>query len=62
MNLKILRGNKTQNDIAKQLSITTSHYGFIENGIRTPSLKLAKKISDLFDKSIDEIFLGINTT
>jgi len=56
VNLKKMRGDKTQQDVAKKLSITTSHYGFIENGTRTPSLKLAKKISDLYGKSINEIF------
>ncbi len=56
MKLKLLRGNRTQQDIAKELGITTSHYGFIENGIRTPSLKLARKISEFYSKSIDEIF------
>lgn len=56
MDIRKLRGEKTQQDIAKLLSITTSHYGFIETGARRPSLKLAKKISDLYGKSISEIF------
>lgn len=58
MNLKKLRGNNTQQDVAKMLNITTSHYGFIETGARTPSLKLAKKISDLYGMSIDKLFFG----
>lgn len=55
-NLKKLRGDKTQKEIADMIGITTSHYGFIENGDRQPSLKVARKISDVFNKSIEEIF------
>ena len=55
-NLKILRGAKTQKEIADKLGITTSHYGFIENGDRLPSLKVAKRIADFFDKKIEDIF------
>ncbi|MDF2505601.1 helix-turn-helix transcriptional regulator [Clostridium sp.] len=55
-NLKQLRGNKSQKEIADKVGITTSHYGFIENGERQPSLKVAKKIADVFDKKIEEIF------
>lgn len=54
--LKQLRGSSTQNEIAKKLDITTSHYGFIENGERTPSLNLAYKIAKLFNKSMESIF------
>ncbi len=55
-NLKKYRGNRTQKDIAKLIGITTSHYGFIENGERLPSLKVAKRIADIFNKKIEEIF------
>lgn len=55
-NLKQLRGNKSQKEIADKIGITTSHYGFIENGDRQPSLKVAKKIADVFGKKIEEIF------
>lgn len=55
-NLKILRGEKTQKEIADIVGITTSHYGFIENGDRLPSLKVAKRIADFFDKNIEDIF------
>lgn len=58
-NLKKLRGNKTQKEIADLVGITTSHYGFIENGDRQPSLKVARKIADVFNKSIEEIFFDI---
>lgn len=55
-NLKILRGEKTQKEIADKVGITTSHYGFIENGDRLPSLKVAKRIADYFGKRIEDIF------
>lgn len=58
MILKELRGELTQQEVAIRLKITTSHYGFIENGTRTPSLKLAKKISSYYGKSIEDIFFG----
>ena len=55
-NLKKIRGEKTQKEIADLIGITTSHYGFIENGERQPSLKVAKKIAEVFNKNIEEIF------
>ncbi len=55
-NLKVLRGEKTQKEIADKVGITTSHYGFVENGDRLPSLKVAKKIADVFGKKIEDIF------
>lgn len=63
-NLKKLRGDKPQKEIADKIGITTSHYGFIENGDRQPSLKVAKKIAEVFDKRIEEIFFdnSNNTT
>lgn len=48
--------NLTQSDIASKLGITTSYYGMIEQGTRTPSLTLAKKISNFFNKDIEGIF------
>ena len=56
--LKSLRGQKTQKEIAESLGITTSHYGFIENGDRMPSLYLAKKIAALFKMNIEDIFFA----
>ncbi len=54
--LKELRKDKTQAEVAKSLNITQSHYGYVENSNRIPSLTLAKKIADYFNKSIEEIF------
>lgn len=48
--------NFRQKDIAKALGITTSYYGMIEQGSRTPNLKLANEIAIFFKKRVDEIF------
>ncbi len=51
-----LRGTRTQREIAGALGITTSYYGMIELGARTPNLALAKKIEDFFGVPMREIF------
>ena len=48
----------TQKDVASKLSITTSHLGMIEKGVRNPSLKLAYDISKIFNTTIEKIFFG----
>ena len=55
-----LRGNQSRKTIAETLSITPQMLGAIERGDRTPSLALAKKISDLYKVSIDDIFFTQN--
>lgn len=51
-NLKDLK----QKDIAKMIGISTSYYGMIEQGVRTPNLQLAQKISKIFDSNVEDIF------
>lgn len=53
--LKKLRSEKNmvQKDIAKVLNITTSAYGFYEQGKRTPDQETLIKLADFFDVSID---------
>lgn len=63
-NLIALRKNKnlTQKEVVELLSknfgivITESYYGMIEKGVRTPSLKIALAIAQLFDVNPNEIF------
>ena len=63
-NLIALRKEKnlTQKEVVELLSknfgivITESYYGMIENGVRTPSLKIALAIAQLFDVNPNEIF------
>lgn len=44
------------------IDITESYYGMIEQGSRTPNLKIALAISDIFKVDVQEIFLFNNTT
>lgn len=48
----------TQKQCADKLKIAVSTYNMIENNNRGISLILAKKISKLFEKSIEEIFFA----
>ncbi|ELU5586517.1 helix-turn-helix transcriptional regulator [Clostridium perfringens] len=50
--------NWTQKEVAQKIGITTSYLGMLEVGIRSPSLKIAYKIAQLFNVSIEEIFFG----
>ncbi|MGO0986682.1 helix-turn-helix transcriptional regulator [Clostridioides difficile] len=62
-NLKVLREKKkvNQKDVALNIGITTSYYGMIEVGVRTPSLPIAIKLSKYFRTSVEDIFLDLNT-
>lgn len=57
-NMRVYRIKK--NLSMKELSLTTGiserYLYFIENGEKTPSIKTARKISCILEKSIDEIF------
>lgn len=63
-NLIALRKEKnlTQKEVVELLSknfgivISESYYGMIEQGVRTPSLKIALAIAQLFDVNPNEIF------
>lgn len=49
----------TQEQMAKQLNITVSHYKALEYGQRNPSFELMEKIKTVFPKvNIDKIFLS----
>lgn len=53
--LKELRLEKDilQKDVAKKLNISTSAYGFYEQGKRTPDLTTLELLADYFNVSID---------
>lgn len=53
--LKQLRieNNFLQKEIAQKLKITTSAYGFYEQGKRTPDAETLNKIAELYNVSID---------
>lgn len=57
-----VRKNLTQSDVAKILGITTFTYQRKENGVRSFTVEEAKKLSDTFGKSIEEIFFNLEVT
>jgi len=54
--------NKTQDEMAKILGVSSSFYSKIEMGARNPSFNFIKRFKEKFDCNIDEIFLLIQTT
>lgn len=57
--LKVLRAeyNMTQEDLALKVNVTRQTIISIESGKYTPSLPLAFKIAETFNKKIEEIFV-----
>ncbi|WP_373845347.1 helix-turn-helix transcriptional regulator [Clostridium sp.] len=58
--LKEFRRRKglTQMEFSKILGITNDYLSSLERGKATPGFKLAKKISDYLETTIDEIFFN----
>jgi len=50
------RGDKSRLEVADDLGITKQMLGALERGDRNPSHCLAKRISDYYDASVDELF------
>lgn len=48
----------TQDEIAKKLNISKTSYNNKENGKTAFTLKEAKKLSEIFNRSIEEIFFA----
>lgn len=61
-----LRGNRSQQEIAKELGISQQHYSNIELGNRGIKPNMFKKFESVFGESIEklapDIFLEQNTT
>lgn len=57
--LKVLRAERdwSQQDLAGRLKVSRQSVNAIETGKYDPSLPLAFRISDVFGRSIEEIFL-----
>ena len=57
--LKVLRAERdwSQQDLAAQLEVSRQSVNAIETGRYDPSLPLAFRIADIFDMTIEEIFL-----
>jgi putative transcriptional regulator len=45
-------------DMAGKLDISASFYYKIENGDRNPTMELAKRIADIFNSSLDDLFFA----
>lgn len=58
-NLRIEKGFR-QKDIADILDITTSAYGFYEQGKRTPTIEVLIALSKLYKVSLDWLISGSN--
>ena len=57
--LKVLRAERdwSQQDLADHLGVSRQSVNAIETGKYDPSLPLAFRIADVFDKRIEEIFV-----
>lgn len=57
--LKVLRAERdwSQQDLAARLEVSRQSVNAIETGRYDPSLPLAFRIADIFDMTIEEIFL-----
>ena len=59
-NLKVLRAMRSwsQQDLAEKLEVSRQSVNAIETGKYDPSLPLAFRIAELFDRPIEEIFVS----
>jgi putative transcriptional regulator len=48
--------NKTQRQVADELNVAVSTIAMYETGARVPSLNMARKISNYYGVSIEDIF------
>lgn len=55
---EIAEKNIKQSSIAKEVGVTQQAFSCYELGLMKPSLDIAKKIADIFDCSIEEIFFN----
>lgn len=60
--LRKMAGYKTVKDASKALGISTGMLYQVEQDIKKPSIKLALKIMELYECSLEDIFLPVNTT
>lgn len=58
--LKELRGNRSQDEIAREIGITKSSWAMYERNERVPRDEVKIRIADYFHKSVQEIFFGSN--
>ncbi|MCD4806179.1 MAG: helix-turn-helix transcriptional regulator [Methanococcoides sp.] len=51
------RYNLTQEELAKKVGVRRETISFLEKGKYNPSLKLAYKVSQVLETTIDELFI-----
>jgi putative transcriptional regulator len=58
--LRVLRAERSwsQQDLAEKLEVSRQSVNAIETGKYDPSLPLAFRIAELFDRSIEEVFVS----
>lgn len=56
LKIERIKAGYTQQEVSNKLGIHKNYYSMIETGARKPGFKLAKRIADLFEKTVDEIF------
>lgn len=49
----------TQENLAKEVGITTSMIGHIETGMKIPSLAVALKLAEVLNSTVDEMCKGV---
>lgn len=54
--LKILRGNRKREDVAEILGVSLSALAMYERGERVPRDEIKRRFSELYGKSVQEIF------
>lgn len=57
--LRVEKGMSTQ-DVAKALGVSVSYVEKLEAGHRSPGLKLAVRIANLYGKTLDSLFCAHN--
>lgn len=56
--LRILRGSRTQNDVATAIGVTDQAICQYESGKRMPTDEVKLKIAKYYGKTVDEIFFN----
>lgn len=51
----------TMREVSQELDITENYLYMLESEMRTPSLPVAKKLSDFYNTTVDELFFTEHT-
>ena len=56
--LKMLRGDRTQEELAEAIGVTKSAWAMYERGERTPRDEIKVKIAEYFGMTVEELFFA----